>query len=658
MISIDWGTRIISIPQSFLSLIGGTNYNLDTNAFRIALKDLEDSEAGMVHPQTHNHNTTVGLGGIDYARIIEIINGYTITFEETGSPYAVNLIGSNNNILDVVNLGTVAIRSNNSAGLVQTKEIQFGAFSGGITVDVINGVSGSTYPAGTEQTPVNNLTDAIVIADYYGFKTIFVKGNLTITSGDFSDGFKFKGFSTATTSIILEDLANINNCEFIDAYVSGIVDNNNILCECVTGDIVSFDGFLDRCAISGTITLGGSQATTLVDCYTSGLTETPPEINVGFGSVLSLSRYAGEIILSNKTGNEHIEIDLTSGKITLDSTVTNGTIQVRGVGRMEDNSATSATVTDELVNGAELSNLQRIVEMQRPHHISTGNIWYWDPYNGNDASDGTHISKSVKTFAQAHTLADNNNHDIILAIPGNPSGITTTTENIAISKNYIFLRGPGRDFRIASEYDNLDAVYVSGNGVEISGMVVSTSTTNTKDAIHTTGNFTLLKDLWISDAVNGVHFQNGEYGIAENVKMHHNLGYGLKFSGTSDHVDIIDCHIGSNNLDNVVIDVDSTTHEVNFIGHTVIHSSATGYGINISATTKGVIISEEVVIFNNFAGDINDLSSNTYNQRTTSQTNITDGIWNKPISEMITAGSIGEFVSKKILTIKKFIGLK
>lgn len=115
-ITINWGTRVINVPQSFLTLISGTSYSLDTNAFHIALKDLEDSEEGIAFPPTHNHNTTVLLGGVEYARIIEFINGYSITFED--GVYSVSLIGSNNNILDVVNLNQVSIRANNSAGLV------------------------------------------------------------------------------------------------------------------------------------------------------------------------------------------------------------------------------------------------------------------------------------------------------------------------------------------------------------------------------------------------------------------------------------------------------------------------------------------------------------------------------------------------------------
>lgn len=276
---------------------------------------------------------------------------------------------------------------------------------------------------------------------------------------------------------------------------------------------------------------------------------------------------------------------------------------------------------------AATQSTQRLIESLRPHHTGYGNIYYWGPYAGDDANDGLLPENATKTFAQAHTLASDNNHDIIICLPDDPSGTTTTTENIAITKDYLFVRGPGRDFVINSANDSLDAIAITGNGVEVSSMTVSTSATNTKHCIHSSANFTLIKDVWISGAVNGVHLENGEYSIVDNVKAHHNLGHGLKISGTSDHVDIIDCHIGSNTLDNVVIDIDASTHEVNFLGNNVIHSSVTGYGLNISANTKSVIIGDQTLIMNNFAGDVNDNSTNTYDARLESLGHIERVVW-------------------------------
>ena len=114
---INWGTRVITVyrADAFMTDLGGNVYEMDTNAFRLALKDVEDSEEGMPHPDTHRHNTTVTVGGVTLAHVLEIINGYTITFDD--GQYAVNLSGTNNNIPDVANVNQVSIRSFNSAGL-------------------------------------------------------------------------------------------------------------------------------------------------------------------------------------------------------------------------------------------------------------------------------------------------------------------------------------------------------------------------------------------------------------------------------------------------------------------------------------------------------------------------------------------------------------
>ena len=119
-ITIDWATQVISVPQADLTFIGGTLYELDTDAFRLTLKGLEDDVEGMPFLDTHRHNTEVTIAGVTFARTIEIINGYTVTFEDL--QYAVRLVGSNNNIFDegIINRNQVSIISTNSAGLIRT----------------------------------------------------------------------------------------------------------------------------------------------------------------------------------------------------------------------------------------------------------------------------------------------------------------------------------------------------------------------------------------------------------------------------------------------------------------------------------------------------------------------------------------------------------
>ena len=117
-LSIDYTTRIISIPKSDLNLVQSVPFEileLDIDAFRLELKDIEDNTGGVPFVDSHNHFTSVTVGGVTLARVVELINGYTVTFEDGN--YAVNLVGANSNIADVTNLNSVQIRAANSAGL-------------------------------------------------------------------------------------------------------------------------------------------------------------------------------------------------------------------------------------------------------------------------------------------------------------------------------------------------------------------------------------------------------------------------------------------------------------------------------------------------------------------------------------------------------------
>lgn len=117
-ISIDWPSKIIHVPKADMTLIQVSPEirELDLYQLHLTLRDLEDDPIGIVFPRTHRHNAAVSLGGITYAATIEIINGYTITFED--DQYAVNLVGANSNVGDVVNVNQVSVRSANAAGLV------------------------------------------------------------------------------------------------------------------------------------------------------------------------------------------------------------------------------------------------------------------------------------------------------------------------------------------------------------------------------------------------------------------------------------------------------------------------------------------------------------------------------------------------------------
>jgi len=122
--SIDFPTKVITVPRSDLALVSGTIYTMDTEGyFRTELMSLMDDAIAMHWPQSYFHETESTIAGVTYARKIKIINGYSVVFTPN-EQWTVILEGSNNDIFDVENgilvQNQVQVIPTNSAGLIVT----------------------------------------------------------------------------------------------------------------------------------------------------------------------------------------------------------------------------------------------------------------------------------------------------------------------------------------------------------------------------------------------------------------------------------------------------------------------------------------------------------------------------------------------------------
>jgi len=335
---------IQSVPTEIRQL------NLDT--FRLTLKDLEDDAAGMPFPDTHRHNTTVEVGGVILARVVEIINGYTVTFED--GQYAVNLVGANSNVGDVVNVNQVSVRSANSAGLQDLSTLLSAAYNGIVCVDVVSGQAGTDVPVGTRATPVNNFVDAITIAERESIAVIQILRSCTIGAGADIANKRLVGDSAVTVQVTIEPAANVTGCAFEALTVTGTLDGQNEFTSCNLLDITYVNGFILQCALNGTITLGGAAQCSILDCWSNVSGGGPGQFAAvdmgGAGNSLALRNYAGGINILNYSGGGAVSIDMSSGRVLVDSTVTGGEIYVRGVGDVVDQSTAPTQVFDLTVN--------------------------------------------------------------------------------------------------------------------------------------------------------------------------------------------------------------------------------------------------------------------------------------------------------------------
>lgn len=230
--------------------------------------------------------------------------------------------------------------SSSSATLQELESIQFSSFNGGVTIDVVNGTAGTLFPIGTLQMPVSNVTDAKTIALERGFFTFYIIGDITLGSESDIDSFILIGQNPNKSSIVILDVANVNECEFKEATISGTLDGNCIIEDCTISYLFYVEGLVKNSILAGNVTLGGTETSHFLGCWSGVVGTQTPTINMGgSGRGLGMRSYSGGIKIVNKNGSENISIDLISGQVKLDSSVVSGTIVIRGTGTIEDYSS-------------------------------------------------------------------------------------------------------------------------------------------------------------------------------------------------------------------------------------------------------------------------------------------------------------------------------
>ena len=348
-ISLNWSTKVINIPKAVTTLIQTSPLEireLDLNAFRLVLKDLEDSVYGMIFPSTHVHNPPVTVSGVSLARVVELINDYTITFED--GQYAVNLVGANSNAADKVNVNQVSVRASNSAGLVQKSEIEIASYGGGLVYNATAGYAGQSFPIGTLQRPVNNLEDAKFIQNLRGLpKKLFLQGMLMPEMGAELIGWTIEGTESYNHLDLTMPALNFQDCRYSNLYIEGVLEGTSTVNDCELHLITGIEGKVSNSSIVDNLTVSGPL--TLLNCYAAG---SEPEVDLGGASVdVSLVGFSGGLHFHNMSGGV-LNIGLTSGHVELSNEVTGGVINVEGSGVLHDESVGATVVTTGLINSA------------------------------------------------------------------------------------------------------------------------------------------------------------------------------------------------------------------------------------------------------------------------------------------------------------------
>ena len=533
--------------------------------------------------------------------------------------------------------GTQVVRTSaSSATTANQAQLEFGTFNGSVWFDKNTLNTGISFPNGTPGFAVNNMPDAITIANTRGFNKITLLSDATLTTGDNLSGFSLEGVNSARSLITVLSGADVSDIEIENATVTGIFDGSATLRDSHLIDIQFVEAEIHNCVLEGTITLDGYGQTAIYNCNDGLVSMTaPPIIDFnGSGRALALRNYSGDILLSNKSGPEGVEVNIsTGGRVTLDSTITNGSLKFTGIIEVVDNSTGSANVdTTQVIFPEQL----QLTSFNGSVHINliggTGGVKFpqgtrQHPVNNlNDALTVASQRGLSDLVLEGGTLVVLSGQDI--------SGFSIHGESVhdnvvVIQSGAITDRTSFKDLTLMGELGG--SVYGSGLQIQNLSNVGSNSfPTIFESCMLNSGFFQLRNDLVSPQNIHFVNCEDGESGSG-SVLFDMNDGYSsVNFSR----------YDGAMTLQNLTSGVQST-----------FSFSDGELTLDATCTNGEIILDGRVEVVNNSSGLIltprSHLSSRV----------ISSAVWDADLADYLESTKFGGFI-QKLLTVAKWLGLR
>jgi len=348
---LDWSTKVITVPKTELTHVSGTHHTITVDYWWQLLREANYNAEGMVFDTMYNSIAPTA----STPRIVEVINGYTVQFEN--GLYSVEFINGNTNFRDVEIKNMVSVGTNNTTGFIDPTFLEAGLFTSGmIVVDVLHGYAGTDKTPeggiiGTSQTPVNNFPDAKIIAENRGLRDFLIPHDATITNVDFSVGYNFIG-TTPFTELVLAASADMTSCSMTNLTISGELDGLNMISRSTIGAVTSLSGFVEKCAFASTVSISGP--TFLFECYSQVTGTGHPVFNIGNNDI-GLRDCHGSFGMENMTGGVHT-LQVEGGRIIMYPTCTGGDVYLRGTPyEITDNS--NGTIVNDQTESEKVSEL-------------------------------------------------------------------------------------------------------------------------------------------------------------------------------------------------------------------------------------------------------------------------------------------------------------
>lgn len=343
--SIDWDVspRIINIDISVTEANAQDLYD--------TCKYLEGLPGGMDEDQICDAGGWEPLGGGDYVGItVSLFNAKYKFADRPGPDWVIcNMAGGNVvAFTDASKSSTLYPRepsayvsadrtASTAATTKELEAIQYASYQNGVWYKSDSGyVYGDIDTVGNRQYPVNNIADAITIANEKGFDTIYLLDDININGGSELSGFHLTGRSHVTTDVNIQAAANCPNLSITNCVITGTLDGGTEIRFCSVGTINYVNGHIHDSGLAGTITLAGNNDAVIANCYQIDYNTDPVVDMGGVGQNLVVVEFSGRLNIENMTGSK-LGASLSGGAIILNSaTVTSGEVEVAGSGYLVD----------------------------------------------------------------------------------------------------------------------------------------------------------------------------------------------------------------------------------------------------------------------------------------------------------------------------------
>ncbi len=259
----------------------------------------------------------------------------------------------------------------------------------------IDGDNGDDLNNGTPTAPVKTVLAARVLADADNLKEYRFRGPIT-SDQDHLD-WTFVGVSAEGNDTVELAGFNYDHSKFTGCQLAGVAEGVFEAQSCGLNIVSGLDGIFRDCGLPSSFSIGDYAVCIFDNCFSQIPGTATPTVSFGTNSEANFRGYKGGLQLQDfNSAGFNCSVDLTSGNVVIDPSCTAGTIVVRGIGNLTDNSAGTIVNKDGLVEGNDARLTRQYV--QNTIHIDT--------VTGNDATgNGSHLLP-VMTLGAARILAD------------------------------------------------------------------------------------------------------------------------------------------------------------------------------------------------------------------------------------------------------------